>query len=274
MKSKTMSNLVKRLFKFFGIGVTPYWNLIHLQRLASEKVDLDRLLFDNSLLSNLPMAHVERIRPLLEVSKSQLRQDLFVLSRLNFKENGFFVEFGATNGKDLSNTYLLEKYFGWTGVLAEPGQIWQEPLRLNRPNSLIDSSCVWKTSNEVMIFNETKVPELSTLSMYSGADSHFKARRRGRKYSVKTISLLDLLAKHNAPSHIDYLSIDTEGSEFEILNSFDFNRYTFGVITCEHNDSENRGKVFRLLTANGYERQLETLSRVDDWYVRKSSQSL
>src|SRR5450631_2035857 len=50
---------------------------------------------------------------LLAQSKSQLRQDLFVLTMLDFKRNGYFVEFGATNGSDLSNTYLLEKSFGW-----------------------------------------------------------------------------------------------------------------------------------------------------------------
>jgi hypothetical protein len=44
----------------------------------------------------------------LRFSKSQLRQDLFVLSELSFKQNGFFVEFGATNGVELSNTHLME----------------------------------------------------------------------------------------------------------------------------------------------------------------------
>ena len=47
-------------------------------------------------------------------------QHLFDLSELEFKRNGFFVEFGAANGIDLSNTYLLETEFSWTGILAEP----------------------------------------------------------------------------------------------------------------------------------------------------------
>ena len=53
-----------------------------------------------------------------KLSKSQLKQDIFVLLETGFKRNGFFVEFGATNGIDLSNTYLLEKRFGWNGILA------------------------------------------------------------------------------------------------------------------------------------------------------------
>ena len=58
---------------------------------------------------------------------------------------------------------------------------------------------------------------------------------------VETISLNDLLKKFNAPKYIDYLSIDTEGSEFEILSSLDFSKY-ISVITCEHNYSSKRKK--------------------------------
>ena len=53
-------------------------------------------------------------------SKSQIFQDLFVLYCLQNKSEGFFVDFGATNGVSLSNTYLLEKDYGWNGILAEP----------------------------------------------------------------------------------------------------------------------------------------------------------
>ncbi len=54
----------------------------------------------------------------MNFTKSQMYQDLFVLAECNFRRKGFFVEFGATNGLDLSNTYLMEKNFGWEGILA------------------------------------------------------------------------------------------------------------------------------------------------------------
>jgi hypothetical protein len=78
---------------------------------------------------------------------------------------------------------------------------------------------------------------------------------------------MDLLRKFNAPNKIDYLSIDTEGSEFDILEAFDFNDYQFSVITCEHNHTPSREKIFDLLTHNGYSRKFEQLSYWDDWYV-------
>lgn len=127
--------------------------------------------------------------------------------------------------------------------------------------------CVWKDSNSILTFNETDAPELSTVDIYSDKDGHKESRQSGRKYQVKTISLNDLLRKYNAPKHIDYLSIDTEGSEFEILKSLDFEEYSFGVITCEHNFMQERDEIYSLLTQKGYKRLFKNISRWDDWYV-------
>jgi hypothetical protein len=87
---------------------------------------------------------------------------------------------------------------------------------------------------------------------------------------VDTISLNDLLKKYNAPNIIDYISIDTEGSELDILNNFDFNSYQFRVITCEHNYSSNRDKIYNLLSNNGYKRVMSDISQFDDWYIKTS----
>jgi hypothetical protein len=67
--------------------------------------------------------------PHIKKSKSKMKHDLFVLSELKMQTNGFFVEFGATNGIDLSNTYLLEFHFNWTGILAESAKCWHESLK-------------------------------------------------------------------------------------------------------------------------------------------------
>jgi len=88
-------------------------------------------------------------------------------------------------------------------------------------------------------------------------------------YKVKTVSLRDLLMTHNAPKAIDFLSIDTEGNEFSILQDFDFNEYTFNVICVEHNYTNARDQLFKLLVKNGYKRVFEKLSKFDDWCVRR-----
>jgi FkbM family methyltransferase len=210
--------------------------------------------------------------PRFSLSKSQLRQDLFVLDELELKEQGYFVEFGATNGVDISNTWLLEKEFGWQGILAEPSNYWHESLIKNRTAHIV-TDCVWSETGIEMLFNEVNNslasygPELSTLDIFSSCDTHSSRRQSGTKYPVKTISLLDLLDKFQAPTTIDYLSIDTEGSEFEILDNFDFDRYTIKIITCEHNYTPMREKIFDLLTSKGYQQKHQTVTRCDDWYV-------
>jgi len=222
---------------------------------------------DFQLIQSLNHEHAYRLLPLFEKSKAQLRQDLLVLSMTNFKDYGYFVEFGATDGIRLSNTYLLETEFHWTGILSEPARVWHESIGKNRPNSIISHGCVWSRSREYLNFNETLVPELSTLENFSSLDSHGPSRQTGTSYTVESISLEDLLKTSGAPDYIDYLSIDTEGSEYEILKSFDFDKYSFGVITCEHNFTKNRELIYELFLKNGYERIFSTISQFDDWYV-------
>jgi hypothetical protein len=84
---------------------------------------------------------------------------------------------------------------------------------------------------------------------------------------VPTISLDNLLERHGAPNEIDYLSIDTEGSEFVILKDFPFQKWKIRIITVEHNYSVARNSIKDLLYFNGYKRKFEGLSKWDDWYV-------
>lgn len=225
---------------------------------------------DLAFLRELPERHMARALRVMNQSKAQLRQDLFVLSQLDYKQGGFFVEFGAANGRDLSNSWLLEKQFGWTGILAEPARIWHAELAENR-SCRIDHRCVFSRTGESLRFQEAGIPELSTLADFSAGDLHRDIRRTEAEYEVQTISLLDLLAAHDAPRDIDYLSIDTEGSELSILESFDFSRHRFKIITCEHNYTEDRAKIAGLLGRNGYRRVFEAVSRFDDWFVHESA---
>ena len=85
---------------------------------------ISQLYFDINFLRLIPKKKLLKTLQSFRDSKSQLRQDLFVLSETNFKRNGYFVEFGAASGFQLSNTYLLEQNFSWSGILAEPAKVW------------------------------------------------------------------------------------------------------------------------------------------------------
>jgi FkbM family methyltransferase len=251
--TSAVKSLIQRLGRSLGLGLTSPARLDELREIEGD-VDILLTMIEQSVLG-FPR-------------QSQLGQDVFVLLESDFKRNGFFVEFGATNGIDLSNTYILEKHYGWTGILAEPAPIWHEGLIRNRA-AAIDFDCVWSETGEELAFNIAPEPELSTISAYSGVDQHSAVRKRSSPARVKTISLNDLLKKHHAPPHIDYLSIDTEGSEWEILRNLDFDTYSFSIITCEHNYSKHRDDIYHLLSSKGYTRTLKGISKFDDWYVRR-----
>jgi FkbM family methyltransferase len=270
MKKHLCSNTKKIIIKFqnFINKFLKKFNLRLMKYSTYKKIILNDRTFDFNFIYQIKnQENLSKTMHYLSQSHSQLRQDLFTLNQLNFKKNGFFVEFGATNGVNLSNTHLLEKEFNWNGILAEPAKVYHKELSENR-NCYIEKKLVWKDSKSKLIFIETSIKELSTIKEYSKFDFH--KRKAHKEYTVDTISLNDLLKKYNAPNIIDYFSIDTEGSELDILNNFDFNSYQFRVITCEHNYSSNRDKIYNLLSNNGYKRVMSDISQFDDWYIKTS----
>lgn len=201
---------------------------------------------------------------------SQLKQDIVALIISNYKTNGYFVEFGACDGVHFSNTLMLEKNYNWTGILAEPSKIYHNDLVKNR-SSLIDFRAVYSASKKILTFKEASQSDLSGIIDHFQEDNHYDKRLLGNEYQVETISLNDLLAEHNAPNTIDYLSLDTEGSEFEILKFFDFSKYSINFISVEHNFViDQRLSINQLLENNGFVKILEKYSSFDDWYINKS----
>ncbi len=200
----------------------------------------------------------------------QFSQDVYALAVNNFKREGYFVEFGALNGVQDSNTYVLEKNYGWTGLLCEPGKGFQETLKNSR-NCSIDYRAVYSKSNETLMFKEMRdYTGLSGLEDYNYEDMHAELRRHGAgsTYPVTSVTLNDLLSEHNAPAIIDYMSIDTEGSEPVILDTFDFSKHQIRFLTIEHNHNTiNKYRVRERLLANGYVIVFEELSGIDDYFM-------
>lgn len=206
-------------------------------------------------------------------SISQNNQDLWILFETNLKRDGYFVDFGATDGKTINNTYILEKEYGWNGIVSEPNKVWHDQLYKNR-SCYITTDCVYTESNTTVEFINAEAPDLSTIKGF-GTDDEHKHKRSSDKCEtslVNTITLYDLLKKYDAPEHIDYLSIDTEGSEYDILYHFlktNNDHYKIKYITVEHNYVPViRKKLYALLVSNGYQRKFDALSRCDDFYVR------
>jgi len=210
----------------------------------------------------------------LESSYSQNLQDLWGLwENSNTPNFGFFVEFGALSGINVSNSYLMER-LGWNGIVAEPHPNYRDTIIKNR-SCYKEFDAVYSKTGEELVFKSIKgFPALSTLEVSQQFDNEINNERRQNALTsiVKTISLEDMLDKFNAPKLIDYISIDTEGSEWDILKVFNFDKYSFRSICVEYGTDEKRDKIYGLLTKAGYTRKWEDLSEHDDWYVHSDHQ--
>lgn len=211
-----------------------------------------------------------------ERSSAQLYQDLFA-EFFCVNTDRKFIEFGATDGISLSNTYALEKYFSWSGLLIEPSPQWHESLMKNRRNSKILDQCVYSESNKTLDFYVSETGVLSTLDEFRYSDelsmpgNAEKRNQRGNIVPVNTISLNDVHKNYCEDKAVNYISVDTEGSEYEILKNFDFAKYGPTLLTIEHNYSASEVLIDRLLQENGYVRLFKEMTEFDAWYLKKEN---
>lgn len=259
----SLKDKVTRIMHFFGFGIL---RTSSISKSNSYREDLECYIRNFELFSRL-QNETRYVKALAacKYSRSQIGADIFVLNRLYFKENGFFVECGAGDGVHLSNSWLLEEKFGWSGILVEPNKSFHENL-VRKRKSPLDRRILSSKSGQAIQFKELHIGELSGVANLPG----HPLRNARDEYSVESISLYDLLAYHNAPREIDYFSLDVEGYEFEILENFDFSKYIFRTLSIEHNFQDNRNKIFELLSANNYIRVHEDISRFDDFYVHQA----
>ena len=206
--------------------------------------------------------HIAFYRFLLKNTKksnSQVFQDLFVIFFSEMKKNGYFIEIGGGNGVDISNTYYLEKKFNWNGIICEPNKSLEKSILKSRTASLIRTPVTEKCEKQIP-FYENKDPYQSSILL---------SKNIKNKIFLDTICLNHLILNTRSKIEIDYISIDTEGNEFEILKNFNFTKFDVNIFTIEHNfDKAKRDRIYKLLKKNNYKRVFKNISYMDDWYIK------
>ena len=204
--------------------------------------------------------------------KSQHKQDEFIIDYFNSKRDGIFLDIGAHDGECLSNTYVLEKEFGWTGICFEP--MLHEFKKLEKTRASINYN--------VAVY-DTKGIETFTMLDYDGYPdmlsgitkditvAHMNGIYREqnaiggiiKQIKVETVVLNDIL-EENKIYDIDFMSIDTEGSELKILKSIDFNKFNIKVIVCENGPGIPDIRNFMKTVGYNFHKRL----RIDDVFIK------
>ena len=206
----------------------------------------------------------EEMNFLFARSHGQLLQDVVCALLHKEKRDGYFVEIGVGDGTTYSNTRLLEEELGWKGILAEPALMFHDSITRTR-SAVLDKRAVSSETGNTLIFEQDDA--MGELSGVAGERTP-RGAQNVSSYEVNTIKLDDLLDEHNAPDEIDYVSIDTEGSELSVLSGLSLKRRKISFFTIEHNfDSHRMKKYDEIMEGSGYRKILPQLSSFDYWYI-------
>jgi FkbM family methyltransferase len=199
-------------------------------------------------------AERERMR-LPALMTSQYGEDILLWNFFDHKREGFYVEVGAYDGVGFSNTYFFEAV-GWTGLLIEPVPALYRACLSSRPFSRVINTVVGKGESRQSV--EFSVAEgcagVGTLSFFGDNPQQLKRiHKEGgvvRTIEVPLVSLNSLLEDHR--KEIDFVSIDVEGREMDVLQGFDLQRFRPRVLVIEDNSNGADTSVKEWLGLHGY----------------------
>lgn len=178
------------------------------------------------------------------------------------KSDGFFVDVGANEPQNMSQTWLLESK-GWNGILVEPLPHLAAKLRRERPRSkVVQAACGPPNHPKMVELHEGEC------HMHSGLNRHAvdAQERYIAVHEVPMLALDEILEEAGNP-RLDFVSIDVEGMELEVLLGFDLARHSPRLLFVE--DHLFHLRTHRHLRDAGY--RLVKRTGLNNWYVRPST---
>ena len=191
-----------------------------------------------------------------QIQVDQLQENTLVWEFFGCKTNGFFVEVGANHPFMLSQTWMLEQK-GWTGVLVEPLAACCADLRRHRNAKIFQVACVAPHQTGKATFYDAGARSSLVPNAFDP-----KVRYKTTE-TVQAVTLTDVLQQVTAPGVIDFLSIDTEGTEGDVLAGLDLARFQPALILVEYHVYSLA--LHRQLTNRGYKLIRRTID--NNWYI-------
>ena len=210
---------------------------------------------------------------------SQDGQDDFLETTI-FKgyKNGFFVDVGSHDGITINNTLYFEKEHNWKGINIEPIKSVYDKLIVNRPNNININCAIYSNDGETEFLNV-----IGHTQMLSGIKNTYDNRQLIRlddeskasgstteTIKVPTKRLETIFDEHNV-KHINYLSIDVEGAEFDVIKSINFDKVFIDIIGFESNYADNSVPIINYLKNKNYEIINNDKGQLDIFMINKNS---
>jgi len=271
-----MDKLIKRIIKKFGYSLNSNNTIEYLKH---DFMSAIRINYNNSndaekriikfFITDL-FSDIESNSP---KSKSQLGQDFFALAATTQSQSNFFVEIGGGDPIIASNTYLLQENFGWSGIIVEPNpELVKKTIDIRCKDGKV-SVYPFALSNRNGVENFLPSGMLGTFERFIDGDFHSKQRNKLKKsqglISVETKTPQTFIEECRI-KQIDFLSLDTEGSEWEIISNWPFELIRPTAICIEVNNRTSASDILQFLESKNYINVLRKLSKYDLWFVQKT----
>lgn len=148
-------------------------------------------------------------------------------------KNGRYVDVGSFHPYRHSNTYILYKS-GWTGINIDPRPGSKALFDRHRPKDINIEAGIAAENSTMTYYMISENSTMNTFSRKNLEDLGMYDQVK-QTIDIPVFSLHSLLEKYPEINTIDYLNIDAEGFEMEILHGMDFNKYAPKVISIEQN---------------------------------------
>lgn len=261
-------NKIRRLVAKFVPTAIKKRRRDYLNSKQDKKENENLLAMYESIIGQFPHGFVA-LNPYVKTEKifdgvqyySQFYQDYFLDKHIfNKKDNGVFLDIGGNDPIYINNTYFFEKERNWTGLAFEPmpkmAEKWAEYRRIPCINKALGSS---KDVTEFCEYAEDYMSGLSSNVDYNGEIIN--------RYQVEVSTLCDELSAFNI-NQVDFMSIDVEGAELDVLKGIDFGKVRIDYIVIENNKGNEKERVIReYLIKNNY--ILIARLWIDDVWKRK-----
>ena len=209
--------------------------------------------------------------------RAQHGEDIILWNFFKRKDSGFFIEVGAFDGEQSSNTYAFEK-LGWKGILIEAGKEQYKECIANRPGSKVIHAAVGgpDAKGTITFHQVTSNEKWSGMLSYLRADERqrWRVNRDGtavNKTEVSYRSLNNILETCDLEP-IDFITIDVEGGELDVLKGFDINQYHPRVIVVENNNRQNHNHMDDYLESFDY--QCRSSIGCNDFYLKEGDKGV